>query len=64
MEVGFYLIDGILYHQSCQHETDDGSDVGNGAVTLVVRVDGFLVLQEFVREYALELALGKLLSFL
>ena len=37
-------IGNILYHQSGQHKTEDGSDVGNSAIAFVVGVDRLLVL--------------------
>ena len=47
----------FLHYQSCQHEAEDGGDVGNGAVAFVVRVNRFLVFQKLIGIDALELAL-------
>ena len=54
-----HFSNGILDNQTCQHEAEDGCDVGDGAVTLVVGVDGQLIFQEFVGIDTLELATGE-----
>ena len=63
-------IDDVLNDKASQHETEDGGDVSNGAITFVVSIDRQtigthhrLVFQKFIGTDALEFA-GRVLTLM